>query len=69
MAMTCSQCGHVSNFMHPRAVYSCRVPNCQAGGLLICANCEINIGAGKDAFGTPQTCPFCGSALNYHGNL
>jgi len=68
MAMTCSQCGYVSSFAHPRAVYSCKNPNCQASGLLICAECEIRMGAGKDAFGTPETCPFCGRALNYHGN-
>jgi hypothetical protein len=69
MALQCRQCGHESTFMHPRAVYSCKAPHCQAQGVPFCYACLIKMGAPKDALGNPERCPVCNvGELRYLGN-
>lgn len=69
MAIECSRCGHKSTFWQPRAVYSCKAAHCQAHKYPVCTKCLIEMGACKDAFGTPERCPVCNvGELKYLGN-
>ena len=68
MAMQCSLCGHESTAAWPRAMYSCKAPNCPKHAQPICYNCLIKLGA-RDVMGSLENCPFCGlGELQYLGN-